>query len=212
MPISLLGAGSLLLGGLQTWQGLKGLSELHKKKVPSYAETPEMKASRMRAEELAKGGYSPAEKAAFEQKLARSQNTAYQKGRDVAPGMAQELLAGINYTNTGAMNDFAASDAALHRQNIKYADSFARELQDISNMNIQEQLKQRMAAEQALGGAASSGLTQIASTLNLNQILNSDLYKDKKQDIGSDITDPFGYDKILKSSNFTGTDNYGING
>lgn len=179
-PITLFGAGSLALGLLNTYAGFSGLSELHKQKMPTYKATPEFLASKARADELARGGYSPAEKAAFEQSLSRSQNTGYQRAVDRAPGMSQEILAGVNYSNISAHNDFAARDASLHRENIRYSDQFSKYMQELNNKNVESQQRQRLMAEQALGQAAQSGLSQIAGGINLNQILNSDLYKQGK--------------------------------
>jgi hypothetical protein len=158
--------GSLFTGLLNTYEGFKGLSDLNSTPVPKFNETPEQMASRFRAEELAKSGYTAEEKANFDQKLQRSENTAYQRNLAVAPSLAQATLAGINYTNTGAMNQFAANDADLHRENIKYADTFSKYLQELNNKNTEAQLQQRLMAEQALGQAAQSGISQIGTAAN----------------------------------------------
>lgn len=148
-----------LTGLVRSFSARHQLNKLHQQPFPEFAETPEQRASRLRAEGLAKGGYTPAETAAFEQKLGRAQNTGYTRAMDVAPGQSQAVLAGINYANTGAQNDFASRDASLHRQNIAYADKFSNMLQNLSNMNINKQIQTRLMAEQALGTAANQGLS-----------------------------------------------------
>jgi len=152
--------GSLALGLLNTFMGFKGLSKMKKQPTPQFAETPEMRASRMRAESMAKRGFTPEEKSAWEQNLNRSQNTAYQRAVDRAPGLAQTILSGITYSNIGAQNDFAAKNAELMRQNIRYADSFSRYLQELNNRNVAEQIRQKELATRAYGQAAQSGLSQ----------------------------------------------------
>lgn len=169
----------LALAGLQAASGLyrmfsakDKLNTLHGQAFPTFSETPEQRASRMRAESMAGAGYTPQETAAFNQKLSRSENTGYQRALDVAPGQAQAVLAGTNYANVGAQNDFASRDAQLHRQNIQYADKFSNMLQQLSNMNIQQQIQNRRMAEQSLGTAANQGLSsalEAGNTLIANQ-------------------------------------------
>jgi len=152
--------------------GSNDLRKLHEQPSPEFSETPEMKASRLRADEMAKQGFTPQEIAARDQKLIRSENTGATKALNIAPGQSQSILAGLNYVNAGAQNDLASRDAALHRQNISYADKFSQQLQSLSNMNIQAQQRNRIMAEQALGrGIADSrdrmmgaGSTLIAGT------------------------------------------------
>lgn len=158
--------GSLALGLLNAYMGFKGLSEAKKTPTPKYTETPEMQQARLRAEAAAKTGYSSAEKAAFEQRLNRSQNTAFQRAVDRAPGLAQTILSGITYSDTQAQNEFAARDSMIRRENIRYADSFARYLQELNNRNIQEQIRQKELAVRSYGAAAQSGLSQLASVAN----------------------------------------------
>lgn len=158
--------GSLALGLVNTFVGLKGLNKLKKEPAPQFAETPEMAASRKRADEMAKSGFTPQEKAAYEQRLARSQNTAFQRSVDRSPGLSQQILAGINYTNIAAQNEMAQRDAELMRSNIRYADTFSKYLQELNNKNVATQIQQRDAAMRAYGQAAQSGMSQLGSFLN----------------------------------------------
>lgn len=157
MPI-----GSLILGLHNTIKGSQGLSKLHKEKFPTFEEVAAMENSRNRANQMAQGGYTAAETAAFTQNLVRQQNTAYTKAVDRAPGQSQAILAGLNYGNVNALNQFAANDANLHRENVRYADSFSKYLQQLNNQNIQEQITSRREAERAYGEAVKSGTESIA--------------------------------------------------
>ncbi len=75
----------------------------------------------MSAEEInqrAKGaaeGYTAAERLNFFQNLVRNNNAQYSKALSYRPDMAGSILAGINYGNIGAMNQYAANDASLRR-------------------------------------------------------------------------------------------------
>ncbi len=153
--------------GLAAAQGAKGLYDmitgrqdldaLHRQKFPEYSEVPEQQQARLRAQEMSKRGFTPEEVAARDQRLIRSENTGFQKGMNVAPGQSQALLSAANYSNAIGQNNFAAQDANLHRQNIAYSDKLTSQLQNLSNMNIQAQQRNRLMAETALGrGIADS--------------------------------------------------------
>lgn len=86
----------------------KGLKELARTR-PEYATLGE-------AEAMIKEGYSPEEKAAYMQQMQRSQNQAYNLAVQRNPNLTGAISAGINYTNVGALSDFASRDAALRRQ------------------------------------------------------------------------------------------------
>lgn len=168
-PLLALGAINLGVGLAKSIYGANKLSKLHREKFPLLSETAEQKASRLRANEMAQYGFSPEEKAAYQQQLSRSQNTGYQQSVARAPGLSQQILSGINYTNIGAQGDFASRDAALHRQNIAYSDKFSAYLQELNNRNIQQQQQNRLEAERALGagisdsiGIATQGANQLA--------------------------------------------------
>lgn len=161
---------SLGLGAIQSLLGLSGLNKLHEQPDPKYTETPELKASRLRADEMAKRGFTPEEMAARDQKLTRAENTGYVRSLDVAPNQAQAVLAGTNYANVAAQGDIASRDADLHRRNIQYSDSYAKILQNIADKNIATQEQNRRAAEASLGGAVSSGLNNITGAINLAQV------------------------------------------
>ncbi len=156
-----------VLGLYQILHSSSQLKKLHQQKVPEHGETPEMRASRMRAEQLAQGGFTPAEKTAFRNNVAQDINTQTQRSLDIGGGQLGRVIAGQGKINEmKGESDFATRDAALHRQNIQYADKFSQALQNIHNMNIDQQLKQRLMAEQALGGAIKTGtenLTNAAS-------------------------------------------------
>lgn len=97
-----------LNAGSRKRKSAKGLRELAKTR-PEYATLGE-------AEAMIKEGYSPEEKAAYQQQLQRSQNQAYNLAVQRNPNLTGAISAGLNYTNVGAMSDFASRDAALRRQ------------------------------------------------------------------------------------------------
>lgn len=107
--------------------------------VPQYTEDPSMTASRRRAEESAKFGYSPEQRSSFFNNLSRLNNSRQIRALSAGGGNASAAVnAGINYGNIGALNTYAMNDAALHRSNIQYADAFSRNLQALRNMNTQK--------------------------------------------------------------------------
>lgn len=156
--------GSAALGLLQTIQGFSGLNK--QGPTPKFSEDPAMAKSRQRAERLARGGYTPQERAAFESNIQRRYNTADRKIKDTAGGLGS-YVAGVTGANRSAADlQFAASDAALQRENIRYADRFAENLQRISEKNTEVALQERNQAIASYGQAAQSGLTNLAESVN----------------------------------------------
>lgn len=165
-----IGIASAILGGIQLVGGIAAASSLGDR--PSYSEDPNFARSAGRAETMAGMGYTPQERAAFQGDLASAQATDYQRGMDISGGNMAQALLGINTSRAaGALNRFAAQDAALKRENIRYADSFSRERQARRDAQTQMDNQYRMAEEQAIGGAIQSGLGNIAGMANLNQAL-----------------------------------------
>lgn len=176
----MLGIASAILGGVQLVGGIAAAASLGDR--PSYTEDPNFARSAGRAETMAQMGYTPQERASFQGDLASAQATDYQRGMDVSGGNMAQALLGMNTSRaTGALNRFAAQDAALRRQNIQYADSFSRERQARRDAQTRLDTQYRMAEEQAIGSAIQSGLTGIAGAFNFNQAMGS--YLDK---IGTD--------------------------
>ena len=176
------GIASAILGGVQLVGGIAAAASLGDR--PSYTEDPNFARSAGRAETMAQMGYTPQERASFQGDLASAQATDYQRGMDVSGGNMAQALLGMNTSRaTGALNRFAAQDAALRRQNIQYADSFSRERQARRDAQTRLDTQYRMAEEQAIGSAIQSGLTGIAGAFNFNQAIGS--YLDK---IGTDNT------------------------
>lgn len=166
-----LGIASAILGGVQLVGGIAAAASLGDR--PSYTEDPNFSRSASRAETMAGMGYTPQERAAFQGDLASSQATDYQRGMDVSGGNMAQALLGINTSRSaGALNRFAAQDAALRRENIRYADSFSRERQARRDAQTNLDTQYRMAEERAIGGAIQSGLNNIAGMANLNQAMS----------------------------------------
>lgn len=170
MPLPLLFAA---LAGIQGAKGIADmfssqnqLDDLHKKPFPLQSETPEQKQLRLEAMDRRNQGFTPAQTSAYQQQLARSENTGYQRTMNVAPGLAGAALAGINYTNTGAVGDFATRDAQQQKENFKTASGFVNQLQSISNNNIAAQQRNRIMAEQSLGRSVADSRDRAMSAGN----------------------------------------------
>jgi hypothetical protein len=66
---------------------------------------------------MAQRGYTPQEEGAFKNNLATNQNTAYNNAINQSGGnLAQAINAGLQSQNIGALNQFAANDAAFPKQ------------------------------------------------------------------------------------------------
>lgn len=163
---------TLGLGALQTGLGIYGLSKLGKQQYPQYSVSPEMQHSYDRAEAMSGQGYSGQEKAAFFQSLAQSNSNRLQRGLKMAGGnLGAALNASANANDVNALNSFAASDANMNRQNIRYSDTLAQALQHQKNLQVQNQVQRRERMEQAYGGAVKQGLQNIVNPLNATAAL-----------------------------------------
>lgn len=148
----------------QKAQAKRGLA---KQRFQNYAATPEMQGAYSRAQAMSKYGFAPAERAAFRQNKAQDINTQAQRALDIGGGnMARTISKLGQIANLQSENQFAAQDANLMRQNIKYADSLAGQLQGQQNMATGAGIYQYNAAQQAYGNAYAQNQT------NQNQLLS----------------------------------------
>ena len=84
--------------------------------LKQLAKSKQQYATLQDAEAAIRQGFSPEQRASFQSQLARSQNEAYKRAVQSNPNLAGAVTAGLNYTNVGAMSDFASRDAELRRQ------------------------------------------------------------------------------------------------
>lgn len=152
-------------------QGLYGLfqsersgSQAQKMVKPAgYEITPEQRASQARAEEMAQQGYTGQEKASFYQNMAAQSNLGYQRAMRGAGGnqWGGAILAGVQSPSYGAVADFAARDAALKRQNVRYADQMGEQISAQRNRQTGLANQQYIQQQQAYGAAQKQGIQNI---------------------------------------------------
>jgi hypothetical protein len=164
--------GSLALGAIQTGIGLYGLSQLAKEPLDKYSASPELIATQNAAAQNAKFGYSPQQKAAFDANMGINFNTTLANAKSLGGGSVSKSLAAILHGNTlGAYNNFAAQDFSNKRSNQQYSDQVGYKKQEIQDRNTTMAINRRNLLEQQYGAAASSGLTNMASSFNLGAAL-----------------------------------------
>lgn len=147
------------VGIYQAVKSQQALNELQNK-TPDYSVSPELKTAYSRANELAGEGFTPQEKAAYDNRVATSTNTAFRNGIANSGGnLSQALRNGIQAEKIGANNDFASTDAQLHRSNIHYADSLAQEMQNQKNLIDQNKISRNLMLQQAYGGGKQAGIS-----------------------------------------------------
>lgn len=142
--------------------------------------SPELRGAFNEAKQRSQQGYSPAERAAFEQMLSRQATASKQMFRNV--GMSGAGSAAANIMSTDALNQFAAGSEAARRQNFGQYASLAGEIQGVNNMEVARQNQRLMAEEQALGGGIQAGISNMFQGLNTGQDVN---YMNKALDIYS---------------------------
>lgn len=96
----------------------------------------------LEAEASTPSGYSPAEKAAFQQNMARRNNQVMRSATDRNPNLSGAVNAAINYGNIQGMLDFSARDAQLRRSMISEKIGINR-----GQSNAQTQFNQNVAGQ-----------------------------------------------------------------
>jgi hypothetical protein len=161
-----LAIGSAILGGIQLFGGLATAMGMGDR--PQYTMTPEMRRSAGRAEYMAGMGFLPEERASAQQEAASTQMAGFRQAQDMGGGnLARSMGGSMAASNLGFQNRMAAQDAGLRRQNIRYADTFSREAQRLSDANTAADLNFRMQEERAVGQAMQSGFMNLANFGNL---------------------------------------------
>ena len=157
--------GSIAQAGMGLIQ--TGISAAAASKIPDnkkHTVGPEMRMaynmSRRRAEE----GYSSAERASFEQMLARQSTTAKTMMQNV--GLAGVGSAAANIMGIDALNQFAEKDSDIRRGNFQQFANLSGEVQGIQDAEVSRGNAENNAARTALGGAVSSGIGNIFGAID----------------------------------------------
>lgn len=162
------------LGVSQYYKANKALKELEKTPMARYNITPEQTRSYNRAENMANVGFTGAEKAAFNQQVASSQNRAFRNALNVGGGNAARGISGaLGASRLSALNNFAANDASLKRRNVAYADQVGRGLTNQRNTQTAQDIAYRMELERTLGRARSLGIENIANAMGGQALMAS---------------------------------------
>ena len=130
-----------------------------------YEPTPQMKRAEEMALRRAEQGVSPAERALFEQGMARRTSAAKRAMRNIGmSGVAQGVS---NIFNIDAMNQFSAQSEAERRQGEAMYAGIAGQMQGIQDRetsSFNQMLQQQRAA---LGGAGASGMKNITGAFGM---------------------------------------------
>ena len=159
----------MVTGVIKTAQTQKALRELPDPK--QFTDSPEMRRGLEMAERRAKGGMSAAERAAFEQGMARRTSAAKREMQNI--GLAGAAQGVSNIFNIDAMNQFAAQSEAERRRGEQMYIGQAARLQAQKNMEVaaaNERLRQAQVALGQAGAAAgqdiSGGVMGMASAFS----------------------------------------------
>lgn len=169
VPLMLALAPGLLQAGLGGYEAIKSgrqLKKLGKTPYPYPTVSPELQTAYQRAMGMSQTGYTPQERASFENRLAQQQMAGQRQAVQVGGGqLAGAIGAGMRAQQLGAQSMFAAEDARLRRQSMRYADTLAQAMQHQKNIVSEAQMRRRTMEEQALGGGMKAGLENIVNAL-----------------------------------------------
>jgi hypothetical protein len=181
------------LGLVQT-----GISAAKASQLPDdkqYSVSPELRAAYNMSRRRADEGYSPEEKAAFEQMLARQGTAAKRMFQNV--GLAGAGSAAANIMGIDALNQFAANGASIKRQNAGDFYGLAGQMQGVQDQETTRFNNQLNIERQALGEGVQAGISNIQGGFqgietSMNQQKAMDLYKNYGMDSTTDTTNPNG--------------------
>lgn len=165
MAFPIAAAAQLGIGAIQT-----GISAAKAANLPDdkkYTVGPEMRLAYNMSRRRADEGYSPEEKAAFEQMLARQGTAAKRMLQNV--GLSGVGSAAANIMGVDAMNQFAAQGANIRRQNFGQFANMAGQVQGVQNMETGRFNQQLNMERQALGQGIQSGIGNMFGGINAAQ-------------------------------------------
>ncbi len=154
-------------------QGVTGLAQTiaasaAAKNLPDaqkYEATPQMKRAEEMALRRAEQGYSPAERAFFEQGMARRTSAANRAMRNIGMSGVAQGVSGI--FNIDAMNQFSAQSEAERRKGEAMYAGIAGQMQGIQDRETTSFNQMLQQQRTALGGAAASGMKNITGAFGM---------------------------------------------
>lgn len=187
----LLPAAQTIYGGFQALKANSELKKLRNQDI-SYQATPETQKILGIARDNAMHGYSEAEKQAFLQTVAANSAKAYRMGMSRAGNSLSNAIGASNQiANSQAMNQFAANDANLQRQNQNIYFGQVGQDQNRANMNTQMEVNNNRMAQQAFGNAQSQGVENAFGGMQMASMVADDIWG--KKDPNSGTPDPNVY-------------------
>ena len=158
--------GAVVAAGMGIYQAVSASKAA--KNLPdakSYGATPQMKRAEEMALRRAEQGVSPAERALFEQGMARRTGAAERAMRNIGmSGVAQGVS---NIFNIDAMNQFSAQSEAERRKGEAMYAGIAGQMQGIQDRDTTSFNQMLQQQRTALGGAAASGMKNITGAFGM---------------------------------------------
>ena len=207
MPVTAIAVGA----GLKAVQGgmayarerkaARQLRELSKQPLPQYSATPQLQRYYQQAlqESRTPEGFTPEQRAQFQGQMGSAINARMAAARGMSGGQLGRAVRGTSIADKlTALNQFAAQDAAIARQNRMAAlgrlGGATSQMQSLANQNVGNLYQRRMMTEQALGRA---------------QQQNRDIWQQAIGDTGSDLmsagTSMYAYNKAYPTNPTGGT-------
>jgi len=160
-----------IFGGFQKIKANKELRKLQNEDI-SYNATPETRSVLGVARNNARHGYSAAEKAAFFQNVAANTAKSYRLGMARAGNSLSNAIGASNQIAlSNSMNQFAAQDAGLQRQNQAVYNNLVAQDQQRANMNTGLEARNNQMAQQAYGTASSQGNDNIMTAIQMGSMV-----------------------------------------
>lgn len=174
--------GTLAYNAYKANQAKQKLNQLEHNKPEMQPATPEETAMLGRAKKGAEYGFSPEQKAAYFQDLARENNKSYSKAIQYGGNtMAGAIQGGINFSNLGATTKFASADASLKKGNERYADSLGQWVEGRRAGRWGQDMNQWSAAQAAWGKAQQDATMNAVSSAQTAAAMTDYEYGDQSK-------------------------------
>lgn len=156
-----------MLGVPQMIMGYKQMKQLKDVPRPDFSVSPELMASYNRAETMAQQGLTPAERAFMTTQQAGGQANQLRVGMARTGGSMAGALGVISGLGQSQFTlGLGRMDADLRRQNIRYADSLMREVNQVRMMQQRLNIERDQARRDAAAGLLYAGVSNTQQGLD----------------------------------------------
>jgi hypothetical protein len=163
------GVGSLVGAGFGLYNYFSSQNQLKKlenQPQPNYTVSAGLQNSYNQANAMSNEGFTPGEKAGYQNQINQQGATAYSRAAQEGGGnLSNVISAGINSQQIQGTGQMSIADADLKRRNMQQAASLAGQIQEQQNKAVATNIQIRQQQEQNLGQSSTAGLQSFYNSI-----------------------------------------------